>query len=171
MTIGLIGKKMGMSQRFFENGEVAPVTILKIEKAKVVEIINKEKRGYSGILVGYGHIKNSKLTKQMKGFFSKKSQEPKKILKEFRIENQDQYKPGTEINLNILKTLHESGFFLSSRPLLSVTIVIICFFSDFSSAKISIVLSYVLLIFLPSVPGIVCTFLSILLSGIINVSP
>ena len=103
MTIGLIGKKMGMSQRFFENGEVIPVTILKIEKAKVVEIINKEKRGYSGILVGYGHIKNSKLTKQMKGFFSKKSQEPKKILKEFRIENQDQYKPGTEINLNILK--------------------------------------------------------------------
>ena len=103
MTIGLIGKKMGMSQRFFENGEVVPVTILKIEKAKVVEIINKEKRGYSGILVGYGHIKNSKLTKQMKGFFSKKSQEPKKILKEFRIKNQDQYKPGTEINLNILK--------------------------------------------------------------------
>ena len=102
MTIGLIGKKMGMSQRFFENGEVVPVTILKIEKAKVVEIINKEKRGYSGILVGYGHIKNSKLTKQMKGFFSKKSQEPKKILKEFRIANQDQYKPGTEINLNIL---------------------------------------------------------------------
>ena len=45
MTIGLIGKKMGMSQRFFENGEVIPVTILKIEKAKVVEIINKEKRG------------------------------------------------------------------------------------------------------------------------------
>ena len=103
MTIGLIGKKMGMSQRFFENGEVIPVTILKIEKAKVVEIINKEKRGYSGVLVGYGHIKNSKLTKQMKGFFSKKSQEPKKILKEFRIENKDQYKPGTEINLNILK--------------------------------------------------------------------
>ena len=103
MTIGLIGKKMGMSQRFFENGEVVPVTILKIEKAKVVEIINKEKRGYSGILVGYGHIKNSKLTKQMKGFFSKKSQEPQKILKEFRIKNQDQYKPGTEINLNILK--------------------------------------------------------------------
>ena len=67
------------------------------------DVIDKEKRGYSGILVGYGHIKSSKLTKQMKGFFSKKSQEPKKILKEFRIENQDQYKPGTEINLNILK--------------------------------------------------------------------
>ena len=72
-------KKMGMSQRFFENGEVIPVTILKIEKAKVVEIINKEKRGYSGILVGYGHIKSSKLTKQMKGFFLKNHKSLKKF--------------------------------------------------------------------------------------------
>ena len=103
MSIGLIGKKMGMSQRFFENGEAVPVTILKIEKAKVIEVINKEKRGYSGVLVGYGFIKSSKLTKQMKGFFSKKSQEPKKILKEFKISNENEFKPGSEINLNILK--------------------------------------------------------------------
>ena len=103
MSIGLIGKKMGMSQRFFENGEAVPVTILKIEKAKVIEVIKKEKRGYAGILVGYGFIKSSKLTKQMKGFFSKKSQEPKKILKEFKISNENDFKPGSEINLSILK--------------------------------------------------------------------
>ena len=60
-----------MTQRFFENGESLPVTILKIEKAKVVDVIDKEKRGYSAVLVGYGHIKNSKLTKQMKGFIQK----------------------------------------------------------------------------------------------------
>ena len=103
MAIGLVGKKLGMTQRFFENGESLPVTVLKIEKAKVVDVINKEKRGYSAVLVGYGHIKNSKLTKQMKGFFAKKSQEPKKILKEFRLENTDELKPGTEINLDVLK--------------------------------------------------------------------
>ena len=103
MSIGLIGKKLGMTQRFFENGESLPVTILKIEKAKVVDVINKEKRGYSAILVGYGYIKNSKITKQMKGFYSKKSQEPKKILKEFRAVNTDDFKPGTEINLDVLK--------------------------------------------------------------------
>ena len=103
MSIGLIGKKLGMTQRFFENGESLPVTILKIEKAKVVDVIDKEKRGYSAVLVGYGHIKNSKLTKQMKGFYSKKSQEPKKILKEFRSINIESYKPGTEISLEVLK--------------------------------------------------------------------
>ena len=103
MSIGLIGKKLGMTQRFFENGESLPVTILKIEKAKVVDVISEDKRGYSAILVGYGHIKNSRLTKQMKGFYSKKSQEPKKILKEFRANSTDSYKPGTEINLEVLK--------------------------------------------------------------------
>ena len=103
MSIGLIGKKLGMTQRFFENGESLPVTILKIEKAKVVDVINKEKRGYSAILVGYGHIKNSKITKQMKGFYSKKSQEPKKILKEFKATDVQNYKPGAEINLEVLK--------------------------------------------------------------------
>ena len=91
MTIGLIGKKLGMTQRFFENGEVITSNNFKIEKAKVIDVIDKEKRGYSAILIGYGHIKNSKLTKQMKGFFSKKSQEPKKILKEFRsVKTEDQ---------------------------------------------------------------------------------
>ena len=103
MTIGLIGKKLGMTQRFFENGESLPVTILKIEKAKVVDVIDKNKRGYSAVLVGYGHVKNSKITKQMKGFFAKKSQEPKKLLKEFRATNTENYKPGTEINLEVLK--------------------------------------------------------------------
>ena len=103
MTIGLIGKKLGMTQRFFENGESLPVTILKIEKAKVVDVIEKNKRGYSAVLVGYGYVKNSKITKQMKGFFAKKSQEPKKILKEFRATSTDNYKPGTEINLEVLK--------------------------------------------------------------------
>ena len=103
MTIGLIGKKLGMTQRFFENGESLPVTVLKIEKAKVIDVIEKEKRGYSAILVGYGHVKNSKLTKQMKGFYSKRSQEPKKILKEFRTDSATELKPGSEINLDLLK--------------------------------------------------------------------
>ncbi|MBL6758736.1 MAG: 50S ribosomal protein L3 [Pelagibacteraceae bacterium] len=103
MTIGLVGKKLGMTQRFFENGESLPVTVLKIEKAKVVDVIEKDRRGYSAVLVGYGHVKSSKLTKQMKGFYAKKSQEPKKILKEFRSENNNELKPGTEIDLGVLK--------------------------------------------------------------------
>ena len=71
-------KKLGMTQRFFENGESLPVTILKIEKAKVVDVIEKNKRGYSAVLVGYGYVKNSKITKQMKGFLLKNLKNQKK---------------------------------------------------------------------------------------------
>ena len=103
MSIGLIGTKLGMTREFIQSGQSVPVTVIKIETGRVIDIIDKDKRGYSAVKIGYYKTKNSKLTKQMKGFFSKKSQEPKKILKEFRIENKDQYKPSTEINLNILK--------------------------------------------------------------------
>ena len=72
MTIGLIGTKLGMTREFIESGQSIPVTVIKIEKGRVIDVIEKEKRGYSAIKVGYFKIKNSKLTKQMKGYFSKK---------------------------------------------------------------------------------------------------
>ena len=62
-----------------------------------MDIISKEKRGYSAIKVGFFKIKNSKLKKQMKGYFTKKNTEPKKILKEFRVENIDKYKEGMSL--------------------------------------------------------------------------
>ena len=69
MSIGLIGKKIGMSREFIESGQSIPVTIIKVEKGRVIEIIDKEKRGYSAIKLGYFKIKNSKLTNQMKNYF------------------------------------------------------------------------------------------------------
>ena len=68
-----------MTREFYKSGQVVPVTILKMEKARVIQIINEQKRGYKAIQLGYGKIKNSKLTKAMKGFYSKKNTEPKKI--------------------------------------------------------------------------------------------
>jgi|TARA_B110000438_G_C15726075_1_gene612066 large subunit ribosomal protein L3 len=103
MTIGLIGKKIGMTREFFESGVSVPVTVLSIEKGRIIDIITKEKRGYNAIQVGFGKLKTSKLTKQMKGFFAKKSTEPKKILREFRVENVSEYKEGNEIGLEIFK--------------------------------------------------------------------
>ena len=103
MTLGLIGKKIGMTQKFFESGEAVPVTVLQVEPGKIVEVIDKEKRGYSALLVGYGHVKSSKLSKAMKGFFAKKSLEAKKFLKEYRIENTEQFKAGSDVTLDILK--------------------------------------------------------------------
>ena len=102
-NLELLGIKLGMTREFYETGQSVPVTVLKMEKARVISLIDKEKRGYSAIQLGFGSIKNSKLTKQMKGYFAKKKTEPKKILKEFRVENNDQFKEGNELGLEIFK--------------------------------------------------------------------
>ena len=103
MTIGLIGTKLGMTREFIQSGQLVPVTVIKIEKGRVIDIIEKEKRGYSAIKIGYFKIKNSKLTKQMKGYFTKKNTEPKKILKEYRVKDVSTFKTGNELGLEILK--------------------------------------------------------------------
>ena len=103
MSIGLLGTKIGMTREFMKSGQSVPVTVIKVEKGRVLDVITKEKRGYNAVKVGFCKIKNSKLTKQMKGYFSKKKTEPKKILKEFRIENNDQFKEGNEFGLEIFK--------------------------------------------------------------------
>ena len=103
MSIGLIGTKIGMTREFMESGQSVPVTVIKIEKGRVLDVITKEKRGYNAVKLGFFNLKNSKLTKQMKGYFTKKNTEPKKILKEFRVENNDQFKEGNELGLEIFK--------------------------------------------------------------------
>ncbi len=99
--IALIGKKIGMTREFYETGQSVPVTVIKMEKARVIEVIDSEKRGYSAVQLGFGKIKNSKLTKAMKGFYAKKNTEAKKKLKEFRIKNTENYKEGNEFGLEI----------------------------------------------------------------------
>ena len=103
MSLGLIGKKIGMTREFFDSGVSITVTVLKIEKGRVIDIYTKEKNGYSAVKLGFINLKSSKLTNQMKGFFAKKNTEPKKIIKEFRLEKTDDYKTGNEIGLETLK--------------------------------------------------------------------
>ena len=83
--IALIGKKIGMTREFYKTGQLVPVTVLKVEKARVIQVIEEEKRGYKAVQLGYGKIKNSKLTKSMKGFFAKKIQKLKKNLKNLEL--------------------------------------------------------------------------------------
>ena len=101
--IGLIGKKIGMTREFYKSGQSVPVTAVKIDKGRIIQLISKDQRGYNAIQVGFGKIKNSKLSKQMKGFFSKRNTEPKKILKEFRVSKWDNYKEGNELGIEIFK--------------------------------------------------------------------
>ena len=101
--IALIGKKIGMSREFYKTGQSVPVTVLKMETGRIIQVIDKEKRGYQALQVGFGKIKNSKLNKAMKGYFAKKNTEPKKKLKEFRVNNIEDYKEGNELGLEIFK--------------------------------------------------------------------
>ena len=99
--IGLIGKKIGMTREFYKTGQSVPVTIVKMEKARVINVIEQDKRGYKAVQLGYGKIKNSKLTKAMKNFYTKKNTEAKRKLKEFRVDKTENYKEGNEFGLEI----------------------------------------------------------------------
>ena len=103
--IALIGKKIGMTREFYKTGQSVPVTVLKIEKGRVINVIDEKERGYKAIQLGFGKIKNSKLSKAMKGYFSKKNTEPKKKLKEFKVDDTTIYKPGNEFGLEIFKDI------------------------------------------------------------------
>ena len=103
--IALIGKKIGMTREFYKTGQSIPVTVLKLEKARVIQVIEEAKRGYKAVQVGFGNIKISKISKAMKGYFSKKNTEPKKKLKEFKVDNTENYKEGNEFGLEIFKDI------------------------------------------------------------------
>ena len=99
--IGLIGKKIGMSREFYKTGQSIPVTVIKFEKGRIIQVIDEVTRGYKAVQVGFGNIKTSKLSKPQKGYFTKKNTEPKKKLKEYKIKNTEDYKEGNEFGLEI----------------------------------------------------------------------
>ena len=103
MSIGLLGTKIGMTREFMATGQSVPVTVIKVGKGRVLDVITKDKQGYEAVKIGFFKLKNSKLTKQMKGYFAKKKTEPKRLLKEFRIKDASQFKEGNELGLEIFK--------------------------------------------------------------------
>ena len=85
MKKGLIGKKIGMTQIFDENGKMVPVTVIEAGPCVVVQKKTTENDGYEAVQVGYGDVKANKVTKPMGGHFKKADVAPKKVLKEFRL--------------------------------------------------------------------------------------
>ena len=87
MKKGLIGKKIGMTQLFDENGKVIPVTVVEAGPCTVVQKKTIENDGYEAIQVGFDDVKVQRVNKPMAGHFKKADVAPKKVLKEFRLEN------------------------------------------------------------------------------------
>ena len=84
MQKGLIGKKIGMTQLFDENGKVIPVTVIEAGPCAVTQKNTIENNGYESVQLGFGDVKANKVTKPAKGHFEKAGTAPKKVLREFR---------------------------------------------------------------------------------------
>ncbi len=87
MQKGIIGKKMGMTQIFDENGKVVPVTVVEAGPCTVVQKKTVESDGYVAVQLGYGDISAKKVSKPAKGHFDKADVAPKRTLREFRLDN------------------------------------------------------------------------------------
>ncbi len=87
MKKGLVGKKLGMTQLFDQNGNVVPVTVLEVGPCVVTQKKTVENDGYDAVQIGYGDLKASKVNKPMKGHFAKGDVAPKKVLRELRLED------------------------------------------------------------------------------------
>ncbi len=103
MTLGIIGKKIGMTQIFTENGEVIPVTVVKAGPCPIVQIKKKEKEGYNAIQLGFEEIPERKVNKPRMGHFKKAGVYPVRILREFRVDDIDKYKVGENIKVSIFE--------------------------------------------------------------------
>jgi large subunit ribosomal protein L3 len=100
VEIGLLGNKMGMTQIFDEAGNIIPVTILKVGPCVVTQVKTKAKNGYDSIQIGYGSVSNKTLTQPELGHLQKSNLQPLKYLKEFRINEDNEFQIGQVLNVN-----------------------------------------------------------------------
>jgi len=107
MTLGVIGKKIGMTQVFDEQGLAIPVTVIKVDKIVVTQVKTVEKDGYNAIQVGTVPAKEKHLTKAQIGHFKVNELENFRHLQEFRLDNPQDYKVGQSIEVSILNDIEK----------------------------------------------------------------
>ena len=103
MSMGILGRKVGMTQVFDEEGKAVPVTVIEAGPCSIVEIRTPEKNGYSAVQLGFGEVKDSKVSKPAKGNFDKQNVAPKRWLREFRVDNSADYQVGQEITVSLFQ--------------------------------------------------------------------
>ena len=108
MTLGVIGKKLGMTQIFDEQGLAIPVTVIKVDDIVVTQVKTVETDGYNAIQVGTVPAKEKHLTKAQIGHFKKNNLENYRHFQEFRVDNPQDYKVGDKIELSILDNVEKS---------------------------------------------------------------
>ena len=101
MKKGLIGRKVGMTQIFDEKGNVIPVTVVELGPCTVTQKKTVENDGYNAVQLGFEDMKVTRTNKPMKGHFDKANVAPKKVLKEFRLEDDSAINVGDIIKADI----------------------------------------------------------------------
>ena len=107
MTLGVIGKKVGMTQIFNEEGLAVPVTVIKVDPIVVTQVKTVETDGYNAIQVGTVAAKEKHLTKAQIGHFAKNKLENFRHLQEFRVDNPQDYTVGQQIELSVLSDVQK----------------------------------------------------------------
>lgn len=107
MTLGVIGKKLGMTTIFDEQGLAIPVTVIKVDKIVVTQVKTIEKDGYNAIQIGTIAAKEKHLSKAQIGHFKKNKLENFRHLQEFRVDNPQDYTVGQEIELSVLDNIEK----------------------------------------------------------------
>ena len=107
MTLGVIGKKVGMTQIFDEQGLAIPVTVIKVDETVVTQVKTVESDGYNAIQVGTVAAKEKHLTKAQLGHFKKNNLSNYRHLQEFRVENPQDYKVGDKVELSVLENVEK----------------------------------------------------------------
>ncbi len=102
MSKGIIGKKLGMTQVFAEDGSAVGVTAVEVEPSVVLQVKTKEKDGYNAIQLGYGRVKQKNITKPLQGHFTKANKGSFRFVREFPAES-GKYDVGQEITADIFK--------------------------------------------------------------------
>lgn len=97
----ILGKKIGMTQIFTDNGAVVPVTVIEAGPMSVVQKKTTDKEGYNAVQVGFGKVKENKVNKPLKGHFDKANVEYAKVLREIPVENIDEFEIGQELKVDI----------------------------------------------------------------------
>ena len=101
--LGIIGRKIGMTQLFLEDGSVIPATVVQAGPCKVIQKKTKEKEGYDALQLGFLEKKERLVNRPLSGHFKKAGGSPFYFLKEFRVENTEGYEMGQEVTLNLFK--------------------------------------------------------------------
>ncbi len=101
MEKGLIGRKLGMTQVFSEEGAAVPVTVIEAGPCVVIQKKSQETDGYEAVQLGFGRKKPGRVTKPLQGHFKKADKGFFRVLREFRLENAKDYEVGSELNVDI----------------------------------------------------------------------